>query len=84
MVGICWLSDCFRARPQETNPLGPADRKYPWQAAGCPGWDAGTISFRLRKDFEGSGAYTDPQKGPGEGCQMWYVNSWALGWSRNV
>ena len=43
-----------------------------------PAGDTETIPFLLRKDFEGSGAYTDRQKGPGDGCQMWYVNSRAL------
>ena len=34
MVGIYRLSDPLRARPQETNSLCLANRKYPWQA--CP------------------------------------------------
>ena len=31
-----------------------------------------------------SGASADHQKSPWAGCQMCYVNSWALGWSRDV
>ena len=49
-----------------------------------PVGDTGTIPFRLRKHFEGTGASADPQNRPGTGCQMWYVNSWARGWSRDM
>ena len=49
-----------------------------------PAGDTGTISFQLKGDFEGSCACTDSQDDAGDGCQMWYVNSWALGWSRDM
>jgi len=31
-----------------------------------------------------SGAFTDSQNRAVDGCHMWYVNSWALGWSRDM
>ena len=46
-----------------------------------PAGDTGTVPFRLKRDFERSGACFDRKKGAGDGCQMWYVNSWAVGWS---
>ena len=49
-----------------------------------PAGNTGTIPFWLKKEFEASGAFTDRSKGAGDGCQMWYVNSWALGWSRGL
>ena len=30
------------------------------------------------------GAYRDRSQGAGDGCRMWYVNSWAMGWSRDM
>ena len=42
-----------------------------------PAGDTRTILFLLKRDFEGSGACTDRANGAGDGCQMWYVNSWA-------
>ena len=44
--------------------------------------DTGTIQHHLRNTF--SGAPGDRQMGAGDGCKMWFVNSWALGWSRDM
>ncbi len=41
--------------------------------------DTSTIPYNLRNTF--SGAPGDRQMGAGDGCKMWFVNSWALGWS---
>ena len=30
------------------------------------------------------GAYGDRNKGVEDGCPLWYVNSWAMGWSRDI
>ena len=45
-----------------------------------PVGDTGTIPHRLRNRF--AGAPGDRREGSGDGCRMWFVNSWALGWSR--
>ena len=45
-------------------------------------WDTGTIPHSLRNTFEG--APGDRRPGAGDGCRMWFVNSWALGWSRDL
>jgi hypothetical protein len=45
-----------------------------------PVGDPGTIQHSLRNRFEG--APGDSREGSGDGCRMWFVNSWALGWSR--
>ena len=47
-----------------------------------PVGDTGTIPHRLRNRFEG--APGDRREGSGDGCRMWFVNSWALGWSRDM
>jgi hypothetical protein len=31
-----------------------------------------------------SGAPGDRRMGAGDGCKMWFVNLWALGWSRDM
>jgi hypothetical protein len=50
-----------------------------WFLSGC---DTGTIPHRLRNRFEG--APGDRREGSGDGCRLWFVNSWALGWSRDM
>jgi hypothetical protein len=40
------------------------------------------IQSILRNTF--SGAPGDRRPGAGDGCRMWFVNSWALGWSRDM
>ncbi len=47
-----------------------------------PVGDTGTIPYHLRNTF--SGAPGDRRPGAGDGCKMWFVNSWALGWSRDM
>ena len=47
-----------------------------------PVGDTGTIPHRMRNTF--SGAPGDRRPGAGDGCRMWFVNSWALGWSRDM
>ncbi len=44
--------------------------------------DTGTIPHSMRNAF--SGAPVDRRQGAGHGCQMWFVNSWASGWSRDM
>ena len=44
--------------------------------------DTGTIPHHLHHHFEG--APGDRRPGSGDGCRMWFVNSWALGWSRDM
>jgi hypothetical protein len=45
-----------------------------------PVGDTGTIQHSMRNAF--SGAPGEWRPGAGDGCRMWFVNSWALGWSR--
>ena len=47
-----------------------------------PVGDTGTIQHRMRNTFPG--APGDRRPGAGDGCRMWFVNSWALGWSRDL
>ena len=47
-----------------------------------PVGDTGTIPHSMRNAF--SGAPGDRRPGAGDGCRMWFVNSWALGWSRDM
>ena len=45
-----------------------------------PVGDTGTIQHHLRNLFPG--APGDRRPGAGDGCRMWFVNSWAMAWSR--
>eukprot|EP00291_Cryptomonas_curvata_P013246 CAMPEP_0172178674 /NCGR_PEP_ID=MMETSP1050-20130122/16175_1 /TAXON_ID=233186 /ORGANISM="Cryptomonas curvata, Strain CCAP979/52" /LENGTH=137 /DNA_ID=CAMNT_0012851435 /DNA_START=17 /DNA_END=431 /DNA_ORIENTATION=+ len=47
-----------------------------------PVGDTGTIPHHMRNTFPG--APGDRRPGAGDGCKMWFVNSWALGWSRDM
>jgi hypothetical protein len=47
-----------------------------------PVGDTGTIPHRLRNLFPG--APGDRRPGSGDGCRMWFVNSWALRWSSHM
>ena len=44
-----------------------------------PVGDTGTIPHHLH-----NGAPGDRKPGSGDGCRMWFINSWALGWSRDM
>ena len=46
-----------------------------------PVGDTGTIPHSMRNTL---GAPGDRRPGAGGGCRMWFVNSWALGWSRDM
>ncbi len=47
-----------------------------------PVGDTGTIQHNIHNLF--ADAPGDRQEGSGDGCRMWFVNSWALGWSRDM
>ncbi len=47
-----------------------------------PVGDTGTIPHCPRNLFPG--APDDRRPGSADGCRMWFVNSWALGWSRDT
>ena len=65
---------------------------YPWEAARRPSWryrnvvpvgGTGTIPYSMRQhaaDFVG--AAFDTREGAGDGSRWWYINTWALSWSR--
>ena len=44
--------------------------------------DTGTNPHRMHIAFKS--APGDRRPGAGDGCPMWFVNSWALGWSRDM
>ena len=47
-----------------------------------PVGDTLTIQYHQRNFFQG--APGDCRPVAGDGCRMWFVNSWALAWSRNM
>ncbi len=50
-----------------------------------PVGDTGTIQHHLRNVFQGAPGDRRPEPpDAGDGCKMWFVNSWALGWSRDL
>ena len=53
--------------------------------------DTGTIPFKYRNGlrngahrYDQSLARADSSSGAGDGCPMYFVNAWALGWSRDL
>ncbi len=44
-----------------------------------PVGDFGTVHYHMRVHCPG--ALADRAPGAGDGCPVWYVSSWALGWS---
>ena len=53
--------------------------------------DTGTIPLRYRtglrngaRGYDHGLARADTSAGAGDGCPMYFVNSWALGWSRDM
>jgi hypothetical protein len=53
--------------------------------------DTGTIPFKYRNGlrngahrYDQSLARADSSRGAGDGCPMYFVNAWALGWSRDL
>ncbi len=49
-----------------------------------PVGDTGTIQHHLRNAFPGAPGDRMPGTSTGDGCKMWFVNSWALGWFRDL
>ena len=48
-----------------------------------PVGDTGTIPYNMPRPLP-RGTYADKKMGSGDGCKMWYVNSWAMEWSRDI
>ncbi len=48
-----------------------------------PVGDTGTIPYCMRQHAEDFvGAAFDTREGAGDGSRWWYINTWALSWSR--
>jgi hypothetical protein len=47
-----------------------------------PVGDTRTMQRHLLNVFPGASG--DRRQGAGDGCRMWFVNSWALGWSQDM
>jgi hypothetical protein len=47
-----------------------------------PVGDTGTIQHSLRNLFQGAPGNSRP--GAGDGCRMWFVNSWTMARSRDM
>jgi hypothetical protein len=86
LAGICGLSS-FIVNLYALDYKKPVLYVIPIQSilgklAVVPVGDTGTIPYHLRNVFPG--APGDRRPGAGDGCGMWFVNSWALGWSRDM
>ena len=50
-----------------------------------PVGNTGTIPFSMRRSEEDFvNAAFDSAEGAGDGCRWWFVNTWAMGWSREA
>ena len=47
-----------------------------------PVGNIGIIPYGMAASFPN--AHDDSRPDGGNGCRLWYVNSWALGWSRYI
>ncbi len=77
LVRINWFVSCIRAHPHKSDSVLNTDSEYPGKMPFVPVGDTGTIPHHLRHHFPG--APGDSRPGFGDGCRMWFVNSWALG-----
>ncbi len=82
MAGVCWIACDVRAWLQKTDPVRVPIQSILGKTPLVPVGDTGTIPHSMRNAF--SGAPGDRRPGAGDGCRMWFVNSWALGWSRDL
>ncbi len=69
-MNACLITRCFYVLPVESI-LG----KLPVVPVG----ETGTIPYCM-EDFVG--AAFDTREGAGDGSRWWYINTWALSWSR--
>ncbi len=78
MAEVDWIPDVIRPWPQNARTLCRPCRSYPWKTSSCASWwhrndsapPAQLVSMRTWR--------------PQAGCKMWFVNSWAMAWSRDV
>ena len=49
-----------------------------------PVGDHGTVQVPFRKGNDFPGACADTRKGSGDGSRVWYINSFAMSWSRDL
>ncbi len=85
VVGISWFSDYVGAWLQKPCSLCHPHSEYFWKTSSSPSlcqWDTGTTLYHLCNVF--LGAPSDSRQGSCNGCRMWFVNLWALGWSRDM
>ncbi len=81
-VGINWFASCIRVQPQKSDSVLNTDSEYPGKMQFVPVGDTGTIPHHLCHYFPG--APGDHRQGSSDGCRIWFVNLWALRWSRGM
>jgi hypothetical protein len=80
---IVWLESAGSRMSYELDYKNPIPYVVPIQSMlgelpVVPVADTGTIPHRMRIAQHLSGGSRRPQAGAGDGCRMWFVNSWAL------
>ena len=86
-VDSAWL-ECLGSRvlydldPKKACIIRSSSRVYSWKDLSGPCWIFLGGAHDMRAKF--SGAPADRTPGSGDSCPVWYVNSWALGWSRKT
>ncbi len=78
LAGICWISGSIRAWSQETSSLRTSIQCILGKFAAVHVCDTGTIHLHNVL----LGAPGDSRLGAGDGCCMWFVNSWT--WSLDM
>jgi len=86
-VDTAWLASAGSRILYELDPKKPVLYVVPVESIlgklpVVPVGDFGTVPHGMRAQFPG--ALADRAPGAGDGCPLWYVNAWALGWSRET
>ncbi len=82
---FCWdqlVLELYTSSTTKSDSVLNTDSEYPGKMPFVPVGGTGTVPHYLRHHFpEAPG---DRRPGIGDGCRMWFVNSWALGWSCDI
>ncbi len=82
MAEVDWIPDFIRAWPQKASTLYRPCRSYPGKTSSC-------ASLWHRNDSAPpeqlvSRRTCNRRPGAGNGCRMWFVNSWAMAWPSDI
>jgi hypothetical protein len=84
MVRVCWISVVNELENKKPILYVVPIQRILGKLLVVPVGDTGTIPHRIMMRNTFPGAPGDRRLGAGDGFRMWFVNSWTLGWSRDL